>query len=421
MGWRIGCGPSFLLSRAWKARGEKLARDTDRDNFARMDQLMAAARSDFQEALDKLGKRCDLCYAGLLESHMAQRGRDQGAALVDEAMLAMGGGLATPLNYLRFLHPSWGGSWEQMERFVARYATDFPGSPGATLLRGAYQAHLGDRWLRAGKPQQAQLVLEEGLRIDPANGYLWESLASAALAQNNHDLVLQATQKALATNPDRLRALTARSSVLLQGKTPLDAVPLLERAVALGDEWALQSLLPIVASGKHGFTPDRPRAERICQSAIDALMPSGFACMGGLNYFAIGRPADKPRALHWFTQAADRGVASAMMDAATMLWRGDGVPSDPQRAIDLWMQARQAGEPRADGKLRAHLSPWDYAWRISVPDHLAAAQQYVEDRGMTLRMAITLATATLAVLGLILAGALVAWLVSRRRRRTAGQ
>ncbi len=409
----------FLEAKAWKARGDKFSRQTPRENFARMDQLLAAARSDFEDSLDKLGKRCDFCYAGLLGTHMAQGNRQEGAAVLDQAMLAMGGGLATPLGYLSFLHPKWGGSWERMESFVARFTQEFPDSPGVPLLRGAFQAHRGDALAARDQPRQAQFVYEEGLRIDPANGYLWARLGAVAMAQNNHELVLRATDKALAATPHSVDALDTRAYALMLGKTPLDAVPFLEQSVALGSEWALQSLLPIVASGKYGFTPDRPYAERICQSAIDALLPSGYACMGGLHFFGMGRPVDKPRALHWFIQAAERGVAPAMVDAGIMLWQGDGGPSDPQRAIDLWLQARQAGEQRGDDKLRAHLSSWDYAWRVTLPDQMAAAQKFVDDRGMSMRMAVTLAGATLAVLGLVLGGALVAWLVALRRRRGA--
>src|SRR5690606_35797120 len=144
----------------------------------------------------------------------------------------------------------------------------------------------------------------------------------------------------------------ARASTVLRGKQPLDAVPLLERAAALGDDWALQAVLPIVAAGQHGFKPDRERAQRICQSAIDALQASGFACTGGLHFFGVGRPPDKPRAFQWFVEAAERGVASSMVDAGLMLWRGDGVPRDPQRAIRYWLRARSLGEPRADTQLK---------------------------------------------------------------------
>jgi TPR repeat protein len=250
-------------------------------------------------------------------------------------------------------------------------------------------------------PQQATILLGQALEIDPGNSFGWERLGTAALAMDNDDLVMQATERALALSPDEVRPLTARASVLLKGKSPLEAIPFLERAVALGSEWALQALLPIVAAGKYGFTPDRPRAEKICQSAIDALQPSGFACMGGLNYFGMGRPADKPKALQWFAEAADRGVTVAMMDAALMLWSGDGVPKDRQRAIGYWAKARLAGEPRADVQLRANLSDWEYWQKIDLPDYQAMAVQILGKRGLAAAVLIGI---LVPIAGLVLLG-----------------
>lgn len=381
----------FRSHRAWLARGDKFSHLTHKDNFIRMQHLMALARDDYASARAMLGNRCDVCLSGLLEAFMLEGDRSRGAALVDAAMHDMAGGMATPLNYLRFLHPRWGGSWEEMERFVNRFAADFPQAPGVPLLRGVLMAHQADAWLEAGDVQRAILLQTEALRIDPGNGYLWRRLTAAALAADNAELGLRASEEALIINPQAIDALTARASFLLRGKQPLEAVPLLERAVAMGSDWALQALLPIVAAGQHGFKPDHERARRICQSAIDAQLPSGFACMGGLHFFGSGRPADKPQALHWFAEAADRGVASAMVDAGLMLWRGDGVATNAERAVDYWLRAHEAGEPRADALLKSHLSPWTYWWRVTLPGLRSACAAMLDDLARSLRLTIQVA------------------------------
>lgn len=367
----------FLRHRAWAARGDKFARETHRDNFARMERLMAQAQVDYEAALAQLGPRCDLCHSGLLESQMLLGQRAQAVTRVDAAMLAMSGGMATPLNYLRFLQPRWGGSWQEMERFVDRFASDFPAAPGVRLLRGALLAHRADAWLEAGDAQQARLLLEEALRLDPESGQLWDQLSAVGQVAGDSKLILSASAKALAINPQAVGALIARSGALLRGPHPLDAVPWLEQAAALGDDWALQTLLPIVAAGRHGFKPDRERAQRICQSAIDAQRPAGFACMGGLAFFGIGRAPDKPAALRWFVEAAERGVASSMVDAGLMLWRGDGVPRDPQRAIGYWLRAHEAGDPRADAQLKSNLSAWAYWRQVVLPVYQARALSWL--------------------------------------------
>lgn len=66
--------------------------------------------------------------------------------------------------------------------------------------------------------------------------------------------------------------------------------------------------------------------------------------------------------------------------ANLMLWRGDGVPRDASRAIDYWLRARKAGEPRADAQLQAHLPIWTYWHRVLLPAYRAAALQWLEER-----------------------------------------
>jgi tetratricopeptide (TPR) repeat protein len=379
---------NFHSARSWQARGDKFIRDTHPDALVRMNQLMAEARSDYETALTKLGKQCDLCYAGLLEARFVQGERTQALRLLDEAMHAMGGGIATPREYLRFLHPKWGGSWPEMERFVERFAADYAGSPAVPLLRSALLVERAIALADSNKPAQAIPLLEQALVINPGNSLAWERLATTALVLDKDAIVLQATDKSLAMDPDSVYSLDARASVLLKSSAPLDAVPFLERAVALGSDWALQALLPIIAAGKHGFVADRARAEKVCQSAIDALMPSGFACMGGLNYFGMGRAPDKPKALQWFAEAADRGVPTAMVDAGLMLARGDGVPADRDRAVGYWIKAKLAGEPRAEGHLRANLSQLDYARKVSWPEYKTQALQALKDNKAQTRVLI---------------------------------
>lgn len=368
-----GSGAAYLVrgefqrKRAWLARGSAYAYQTHPDAFTRMKQLLTSAREDFRVAREKFGPRCDWCAASLIEVDILNGQRSRAVAQLDASLRDLSGGILTPQVYLQFLQPKWGGSWPEMERFIAGLTKDYPANPGIKLLQSDYAYYKAVALHQAQRMQEAYGQYELATQINPDHAGAWAGMASMALAADKDDLVLMATEKALALTPGNENALTARAHVLLKGKTPLDAVPLLERAVGVGSDWALEALLPIVASGRYGYKPDMQRAAQICQDAIDAFRPGGFACTGGLYYFGIGRAVDKPKALEWFVAAADRGFVRAMMDAALMLARGDGVPRDTDRAVALWLKARDAGESSADGLLRQNLSTWQYFSKVTWP------------------------------------------------------
>ncbi|MBC5785300.1 sel1 repeat family protein [Ramlibacter sp. USB13] len=365
----------FHLHRAQVKRGTEFIANTHPDAIARMRQLLPKARSDYEAALARLGPRCDACYGGLLAVGLLEGRRATATSLIDTAIQALDGGIATPLAYLDYLKPQWGGAPGEAQRFVDRFAADNPNRPAIPVLRSVLL--VGRSWdlHQQHRYDQALLLAQQAATLDPGHAKAWERVAGEALMLKQYPLVLEATDHALAVNPQLGPALNYRASALLQGPTPLEAVPFLERAVAKGDEWALKALLPIVAAGQYGFQPDRERAEKICRSAIDALMPAGFACMGGLEYFGIGRKADRAKARQWFLEAADRGVEVAMVDAAKMLLAGDGGPRDEARAIALLREAHQRGEPRAEPMLRGELSPVAYVQHVQWPD----ARQRIRD------------------------------------------
>lgn len=414
----------FLLQRAWLARGSDSYRNTHPDAIARMKVLLPAARNDFEVALEKLGPRCDFCYAGLLDVALAEGERARAVALVDRAIQALDGGIATPRSYLAWLEPRWGGHAGEAQRFVDGFAADGPQRPAIPLLRSALLVERSRELAARRQPEQALLLAQQATELDPGNSAAWERVAADALDLKHHALVLEATRRALEIQPASLYALNARASALLRGPAPLEAVPFLERAVERGDEWALKALLPIVAGGQHGFRPDRERAERICQSAIDALLPAGFACMGGLEYFGIGRPANRQRARQWFLEAADRGVPVAMVDAAKMLLAGDGGPRDEARAVALLRQAHRAGEPRAEAMLRSELSTAAY-WRyVAWPEKKAQVSQALQDHRAQTRLMIFVACLLLGALSwgfMYRAGDRPAHRIGPRRHLRAGR
>ncbi len=383
---------------AWAARGVHMARDVHTDNFARMHALMAEAEPLYEEALERLGPSCDPCQRGLVVTAYYNRGAREAALVVDRAMQALGGGgYLTPLEYLHYLQPKWGGSWRQGEAFVHVFARDYPGSKTTAVLRSQLAEYKADELWVANKRHQATVLLQESLTWDPDNASAWASLAALANAEGDGAMAMEAATRALHLDPEAKMALSTRASMLLEGPNPAEALADLEGATVLGDDWALATLVRILANGLHG-TPKAPeRVASICRAAMERDTPTAYACMASVYYFGLGEAVDKPRAFGYFLEASDRGFKGSAVDAGFMLMRGDGVPRDEEQAIAQWIRAADAGDERATQLLRGHMSTWTYFWRVQRPAYLRHAKAYAEQ--------------VQAVPGVLLAG-LLGWLLS---------
>lgn len=368
----------FLVRQGWAARGPKFANETSGEQFARMKKLMSSALQDFERAVRGLNNRCDPCYAGMINIGMTTGNVELKAAAINASERYDEGGFEAPLIYMHSLKPQWGGTEVGVEQYVNDFAAHFPKSFTSQVLKAALLIEKTNAYLTADETDKAQLLAEQAVKIDPGSSHALQVLTTIALKKNEFEKVIETASLALAIEPNLISARNARAYAYMVGKTPLAAVPDLEYAVMQGNEWALVAVLPIVASGRYGFKPDKERAKTICQSAIDALLASGFACMGGLYYFGFNGPPDYVEARRWFTEGAQRGNPSAMVDVGIMLWRGEGGARQPNQAIKYWVMGKVAGEPRAEEQLRANLSQIKYFIKVTWPEMRESITAYID-------------------------------------------
>lgn len=368
----------FLVRQGWAARGSKFADETSEEQFARLKQLMLSATKDFEVALKVLNNRCDPCYSGMIEIGMATGDIELKARAINASARYDEGGFEAPLSYMESLSPRWGGTAGGVQQYVDSFAAQFPQSFTSKVLKAALLINQADAYLQAGEHDRAQLLAQQAAKIDLGNSSALRVLTTVALNKNDYEKVIEIASRALAINPDLTSTRNARAHAYMRGKTPLAAVPDLEYAVAQGDEWALSAVLPIVAAGNYGFQPDKQRAKAICQSALDALLASGFSCMGGLYYFGLNGSPDHVEARRWFTEGAQRGNPSAMVDVAAMIWRGEGGPRQPNEAVKYWRMGKDAAEPRAEQQLRANLSQFEYFTKVIWPDTQQSIAVYID-------------------------------------------
>ena len=369
----------FLVRQGWAARGSKFANETSDEQFARMKQLMLSAERNFESAVKGLNNRCDPCYSGMVNIGMATSNVELKTRAINASARYDEGGFEAPLAYVESLGPRWGGSAAGVQQYVDDFVAQFPQSFTSKLLKTVLLINKADAYLRAGEDDRAQFLAEQVSKIDPGSSNALRVQTTVALNKKDYEKVIELASRALVIDPDLTSTRNARAHAYMLGKTPLAAVPDLEFTVAQGDEWALAAVLPIVASGKYGFTPDRQRAKAICQSALDALLASGFTCMGGLYYFGFNGSPDHTEARRWFTEGAQRGNPSALVDVGVMLWRGQGGARQPDEAVKYWRMGKAVGEPRAEQQLRANLSQIDYFSKVTWPEIRESMTFYLDE------------------------------------------
>lgn len=357
----------FWAWQGWRARGQAYARDTSEEQFARMHEYFGRAVPDLREAIARLG-RCSLCYSTLIGIAMAQGTRAEKAELYNEAMANDPLSIMVPIAYLGALEPKWGGRPGEAAAFVAGFRKDYPSSPAVTVLESELIIDEGDKYYYAQKYVQAIPFYERALAMDPKRGASWYRYAYALASLNRRAAALEAVNRSLAIQPRDASAVAYRAWLLLESSNPEQGLADLTHAVALGNRWALRKALSVWGRGEYGQPRDHAKTWTLCRDAVKVDNPDGYACTGGHYYFGHHVKPDRKEAAKWFRIAADRGVEIAMVDLAIMLWRGDGVERDEAQAIAYWRQARALNEPRAEQKLREHLSAWRYFREVQLRD-----------------------------------------------------
>ena len=109
----------FDMHRAWTARGTKLARETQTNEFAEMDRWLPLVRRDVLLALHR-EPRCALCYAMLIRLSMPLGLRKEALAWFSQGLAVDANSLEIPYAYFYSLDPRWGGSLDQQDALISK-------------------------------------------------------------------------------------------------------------------------------------------------------------------------------------------------------------------------------------------------------------------------------------------------------------
>lgn len=193
---------THYVAAAWKTRGSKLAKETSKENFARMNEFLDKAAADFHEALRR-NHRLIAAYHGMF--NIAQLRGDSGLlrSTVRHALKLDPADQWVYDDWFDNVEPRWGGSSADMLGVVEEATKHADENPLLDRIRArpmCYVAEMtectncGSRESIKGRALQALHMYEEAGSDTPATCFLQRAAYAAETAGDDVSLVRYASQ-----------------------------------------------------------------------------------------------------------------------------------------------------------------------------------------------------------------------------------
>ncbi|MFZ6875839.1 hypothetical protein ACO0LF_27535 [Undibacterium sp. Di27W] len=185
----------FLQEQAWEARGAKFAAETSKSQFAAFHRLAALARQDFNKANEKI-TACAICAGELIRNNKALSKQEDDLALLKTALQQDHGLYSPAYAYLNKLLPQWGGSFNEMEAFInyIKQNTDDEILVEQLKSRLCYERGMA---IYREDTEGARIWLEKGLNSQPYQ-LLINELALLYAKKNSHQQAIALLEKSMA-------------------------------------------------------------------------------------------------------------------------------------------------------------------------------------------------------------------------------
>jgi Zn-dependent protease with chaperone function/TPR repeat protein len=155
----------FYLSRGIEERGEDLFSDTSKGHIDAMEAYFDQSLDDLERSL-RLSQRPYLSRRYMMAIMLRTGSREELKANYLEALRLAPGSVETRLAYMRSLEPRWGGSYQQMEAFVAESRPAL--APGeASRLAARIPAYRAFESIRSKDYPGAHVQLAVAVALDP--------------------------------------------------------------------------------------------------------------------------------------------------------------------------------------------------------------------------------------------------------------
>ncbi len=301
----------YLTALAWKRRGTGFAHSISPEQWGATYNVAMAAQAELTRSLT-LTARPVLTYEFLIELSMMMGGSDT-ADLFAQARTLDPQAYYAARAYMNALRPQWTGSIEAMRAFAAAFRKQNPPAWKANCI----DAQIADLESsveinrehadRLAAMTRAIELCPQASRFD-ARGYLYWERKQFDLAEKDYRNALQQDS---------------------------------------GDQWARASLGMLLVQ-----TANAEEGVALCREAADRLERSAFQCMAYAHKMGRGVPKDASEVVRWLERSAGAGQSAGMSDLAGYYWRGEGVPQNKGRAVELWRKAAAQGYQPAKAKLQ---------------------------------------------------------------------
>lgn len=184
----------------------------------------------------------------------------------------------------------------------------------------------------------AYLIFEAGDPAQAARGFASARRSAAADLAAGHNELGRYHMAGFGTPRDPRRAATAFAAAAAQGEP---------------SGWYNLALLH--GGPQYGLL-DLPQARQEAIRAADLGHVPAAALAGQMLYKAEGGPRDPARALPYLRRGAEGGIADAQNLLGTLLFNGQGVPADQSAAMDWWEKAAAQGHGAAVNNFATNLA-----------------------------------------------------------------
>jgi len=188
----------------------------------------------------------------------------------------------------------------------------------------------------------------DGVGVNLTTAYAWFLLAQKFGSQPAADATKRMAEEAPTLQSDafeKIGDLYQKGDDLPQSST--EAVNWYRKAVDEGAPGAQIKLASLLLQGQNASS-SYGEVHRLCEKA--AALHSSYAayCMGQLYEQGLGVKRDLPKAVKWFTEAADMGLGVALLRLGEMYWKGEGFKQDAVSAYAfIYLASTAADLPEA--------------------------------------------------------------------------